>query len=170
VDWQAEAELSFRFRTNAYLDPRSEHHQEITIGLASGWESTGPCAPSDGVDEVLSFTIAISRDEGEGQELRFGQVPCGNFWNKPYPESADNSWHKVVLVARDGGSFGLIEVWYDDVLEVTAELCDPLPETLFVYVEGRSLGMVNIVDDVCLSDQQTSIESRTWGSIKGIYR
>jgi len=167
VSWDPGDTLSMRFMTNVHGDPRGTNFQMLRLGLTTGWIGSGPCAPNDGVENIVYFAAYPELGTGEVMKL---MVQGSVVFEAPYPPSMDGVWHKVGLTRASGGAFGAVELWFDNALLTTADLTGPLP-TLHVYVDGRSVGMVNSIDEITLEPSgSTAVESVTWSHVKALYR
>ena len=163
ISWQPGCEIGMDFVTNVNLDPRQAHHQRLAIGLASGWETSGDCA-FDGVEGHLSVVI-----EASAGVLQYGQRNAGVLFESPYAEEEDGICHQISLKYLPGGEFGRVVVVFDGNCLATVELVEALPEPLYLFVDGRSAGITNIVDNISVfnhpviqEDWESGIDTEKW--------
>jgi hypothetical protein len=144
VPWAPGDSVGMQFITNAHGDPRQYYYQNIQFGLSSGWQTSGDCANEAVEAEVLVYFLP----ELSVEAVRIYQRNVGMLFEAPYPASEDGIWHSVSLRRVPGGAHGSVELWYDCCLLTREPLQAPVPETLHLFVDGRSIGMTNVVDNL----------------------
>ncbi|MBN2169682.1 MAG: DUF1565 domain-containing protein, partial [Candidatus Krumholzibacteriota bacterium] len=139
------ASLSARFMSNVENVPRGNYFQVIRFGF------TGPELECGGecVRDSLSISVAISQENGNGEKIMVCRGGVGTLYEEPYPPSEDAIWHHAELRMLEDGR---IEYWLDGELRYTSPDPIPISSPLNVYVDGRSLGIINILDDLQLID------------------
>ena len=145
IPWGPGSRMRVAFRTDITGQGRVNNHQNIQIGLCSGWD-TGSCGSSNqGVYPELYAFVGIAQEGGNGEKIQFGRPGIGELIPAiPYPASEDGIWHSIEMrVLVDNR----IEFWYDDVLQGTSVPLD-ISVPVYPFVDGRSNGpQSHVVDD-----------------------
>lgn len=156
VRWDPGSLLEFDYLLNATREPRPEHYSLLSVGLARrNLAVEGICA-GEAPDTDLAiylFDEQVSPDHfvsmrGQGQLLAF-----------PSRWTDSGNWHHFTMHAIGGesGSVERLRLLHDaEIFEI--ELPDTLANTGHLYVAGRSLSTLNLVDNLSLRSEQAFSE------------
>lgn len=146
--WAPGSVLEFEYKLNAERIPRPEHFSWLGIGLArSQLVSSGACA-GQAPDTDLRFN---SFGEQDTQGLRLAIRNQGDVLSRPTPWTEDGKWHHVSIlgIGPDGGPVDALKFVQDD-FSTRIALTDTMPARAKIFIDGRSVSTVNVVDNLSL--------------------
>lgn len=148
VAWGIGSRLTFRFATNVLGSRRSPNSQSLRIGLCGGWDPSPSCeGPFGPVTPRLWANVNMATEGIE--EIVFLADGIGVVAPPvPYPATMDTTCHTLSFLGlTDGG----IRVDFDGVRigSSTAEV--PLSQPLFIFIDGQSVDITNVVSEIELA-------------------
>ena len=168
LPWMCGCVVEFDFMTNGNADPRGPH-QAILLALSNG-DYTGRSFP---IQPTFYFHASPTYENygiaGSFDGANFRMV------EEPYSASEDGAWHHVVIecLDRDPGAGGDHIRFTLDGQEWTFTLPQFLPEEVKVMVAGRSVSMVNVIDDIIYVHRPGvggKATPSSWGEVKDLFR
>jgi hypothetical protein len=148
IVWKPGSALGLFLISDAHRDGRRAQHQTVSFGLTSGWKTAGDYAYED-IEKELCVRFSIEDGIG-GEKITLDQKSVVTYIEKPYLSSEDGICHHVEMKMLSGGEHGRIELWLDGEILGDAFLEEPLPNSVHLFVSGRSKGIRNIIDNVYL--------------------